>query len=174
MLSGVGRRLGASAVLGVFTCVSCHAPPRAAPVPVQGTRADLSALAGTWAGRYWSEATGRHGEVTFRLRAGADTAHGEVEMTFSRSLRLYGDAEVDDPALRRQPCTTIDIAIVRIEGSRLRGTLAPYWDPDCDCRVRTVFDGELAGDHIAGAFSTRRDADTASATGLWFADRERR
>lgn len=171
MMSGVVRRLVASGLLGLVAGASCHAPPRGAPVPIQGPQADLSALAGTWAGRYRSEATGRHGAVTLRLRAGADTAYGAVEMTFSRALRLYGD-DGGDPALRREPCTAIDIEFVRIEGSKLRGTLAPYWDPDCDCRARTVFEGELVGNHIAGTFTSRRDADTAAVRGSWFADRE--
>jgi hypothetical protein len=175
MLSGIKRRLVGVGLLGALVAgAACHAAPRAGPVPLEGSHADLSALAGTWMGRYSSEATGRHGSVTFRLRSGADTAYGEVEMTFSRALRLYGENKADDPALRREPCSVIDIAIVRIEGARVRGTLAPYWDPDCDCRTQTVFEGELAQDHIAGTFTSRRDADPATpVAGHWFADRQR-
>jgi hypothetical protein len=97
--------------------------------------------------------------VTFRLRAGEDTARGEVEMTFS-------------PA--REFCRTIEIAVVRVQGNQIRGTLAPYWDPDCDCRTRTVFEGELAREHIAGRFTSRRETDSAHpVTGEWLADRQR-
>ncbi len=158
---------GACALAGV----SCHVRPRTGPVPVEGTRGDLSALAGTWTGQYWSEISGRRGTVRFRLRSGADTAHGEVEMTFSPALRVYGDDETADPALRREPCTTIDIAVVRIQQRKIRGILAPYWDPDCDCRARTIFEGELVDDHIAGIFTSRRDVDSVVVSGSWFADR---
>jgi hypothetical protein len=151
---------------------SCHVPPRTGPaVPVEGTRGDLSALAGTWTGQYWSEISGRRGTVRFRLQTGADTAYGEVEMTFSPALHVYHDDEIADPALRREPCTAIDIAVVRIAQRKIRGVLAPYWDPDCDCRARTIFEGELADDHIAGSFTSRRDADSIPVTGSWFANR---
>ncbi|MEO6057731.1 MAG: hypothetical protein ABIQ49_12910, partial [Gemmatimonadales bacterium] len=57
-------------------------------------------------------------------------------------------------------------------GTMLRGTLAPYWDPDCDCRTRTVFEGALVQDHIAGTFTSRREAGGGiPLTGSWFADR---
>lgn len=161
------RLAGACLVAGA----SCHVPPRTGPVPVEGTRGDLSALAGTWTGRYWSEISGRRGTVRFRLRTGADTAYGEVEMTFSPALHVYGDDERADPGLRREPCTAIDIAVVRIEQRKIRGILAPYWDPDCDCRARTIFEGELVDDHIAGIFTSRRDADSIPVTGSWFANR---
>jgi hypothetical protein len=112
--------------------------------------------------------------VTFRLRAGRDTARGEVEMTFSPALHLYGEGEVQDPSLRREPCTSIDIEVVRIERRCIRGTLVPYWDPDCDCQAWTVFDGELVDDHIAGTFTSRRPAPQAGTSGRWFADRQRK
>jgi hypothetical protein len=164
---GVGRWLvGAWAIAGA----ACHTPSRPAPVPLEGSRGDLSALAGTWTGEYWSEMSGRRGRVEFRLRSGADTAYGEVEMMFSPALRVYDD-ESRDPALHREPCTVIDITVVRIAQRKIRGTLAPYWDPDCDCRARTVFEGELVGDHVAGTFTSRRDADSIPVTGDWFANR---
>jgi len=120
---------------------ACHAGPQAAPVPLEGTPGDLSILTGTWVGSYRSEATGRHGAVTFRLRAGEDTARGEVEMTFSPALALYGDAREPDQPPSHDFCRTLDIAIVRVQGTQIRGTLASYWDPDCGCRTHTVFEG---------------------------------
>ncbi|HEY9442945.1 MAG TPA: hypothetical protein VIQ25_06895 [Gemmatimonadales bacterium] len=153
---------------------ACHAGPQATPVPMEGTPTDLSALTGTWIGSYRSESTGRHGAVTFRLRAGEDTARGEVEMTFSPALALYGQTrQADDEPPEGEFCRTIDIAIVRVKGNQIRGTLAPYWDPDCDCRTHTVFEGEVRREHIAGRFTSQRETDAAHAvTGEWFADRQ--
>jgi hypothetical protein len=67
----------------------------------------------------------------------------------------------------------LDVAVVRLSGARLRGTLAPYWDPDCDCRTHTVFEGELTGDSIAGTFSSRRESTNMPLlTGRWLVVRE--
>jgi hypothetical protein len=158
-------------LLAVLT-MACGPRPTPGPVPVEGPRAELDALTGKWDGEYWTADSGRHGTLRFRLRPGADTAHGEVEMTFSSALRLYGDAADED--LPRHPCTIIDIAVVRLEGSKIRGRLAPYWDPDCDCRTLTVFEGELTAGRVQGSFTARSGPDAAPRlTGRWFADRRR-
>ena len=164
----VPRWLGIGALL-----VACHSGPQPTPVPLEGAPGDLSTLTGTWVGSYRSVATGRHGAVTFRLRAGEDTARGEVEMTFSPALALYGDGRQPDQPPGYEFCRTLDIAIVRVQGTQIRGTLALYWDPDCECRTRTVFEGEVRREHIAGRFTSRRETDPGHpVTGDWFADRE--
>src|SRR5262249_31322837 len=63
--------------------LACSTVPR--PVPVAGTPAGLSALAGQWNGEYHANGGGRQGTVVFKLAAGADTASGEVLM-FPREL----------------------------------------------------------------------------------------
>jgi hypothetical protein len=149
-------------------------------LPVEGTPAQLSAVAGEWAGRYWSEATGRHGIIRFSLGENADTAFGEVEITFSPSLRAARNASAADgnknhPADDLEPdaCTTIALTLVRVERNRVRGTMAPYWDPDCDCRAQTVFEGMISGDSISGSFSSRRESsDRRLLTGQWRVQRE--
>ncbi|HET7470261.1 MAG TPA: hypothetical protein VFJ81_11320 [Gemmatimonadales bacterium] len=112
--------------------------------------------------------------MTFRLRVGEDAARGEVEMTFSPALALYGGSQqAGDQPPGGEFCRTIDIAIVRVKGNQIRGTLAPYWDPDCECRTHTVFEGELQRGHIAGRFTSQRETDPAHAvTGEWFADQK--
>lgn len=153
--------------------IACGPRPTPTPVPVEGSRPELDALSGEWEGKYWTADSGRHGTVLFRLRPGADTAYGEVEMTFSRALRLYGDSPEED--LPRKPCNVINIKMVRLEGAKTRGTLAPYWDPDCDCRTLTVFEGELTTDRVQGSFTSRAGPDAPPRlTGTWFAERRRR
>jgi hypothetical protein len=157
--------------LAMLLTTACGMSPAPAPVPVEGAQTELATLAGRWEGRYRGEGESRYGTVAFMLRAGADTARGEVHMTFAPSLRLYGEPK-EDP-LARTPCTTIDIAVVRVEGNTVRGTLAPYWDPDCECRTRTVFEGEVRGDSIAGTFTSRREVESAPVLkGRWFAVRD--
>jgi hypothetical protein len=141
-------------------------------VPVQGTQEEVRALSGEWAGRYWSKATGRHGTIRFSLPERADTGYGEVEITFSPSLHLLREATAKDE-VEPKPCTVIDIMLVRVEGGRVRGTMAPYWDPDCDCRARTAFEGKISGDRISGTFSMQRaSSDRRILTGEWQTIRE--
>jgi hypothetical protein len=158
----------------LMLAAACRTAPQAAPVPLQGSASDLAPLAGTWEGRYRADPAGRRGTIAFRLRAGADTARGQVEMTFWPSQRLYGpERSAEDLPTPPPPCTTIDIAFVRIQASRIRGTIAPYWDPDCDCRVTTVFEGELVKDRIDGVFTTSRRGKAApEITGRWFVTRQ--
>jgi hypothetical protein len=163
---------GSLFLAGIIAVISCRVTPPPPPVPVQGTHDDVMALSGEWSGRYWSKATGRHGTIRFSLPEHADTGFGEVEIIFSPSLRLLRDAASDDE-LEPEPCTVIDITLVRVEGGKVRGTMAPYWDPDCDCRARTTFEGKISGDRITGTFSTQRAiSDGRILTGEWQASRE--
>jgi len=157
---------------GIIAVTSCRMTPPPPPVPVQGTHDDVMVLSGEWSGRYWSKATGRHGTIRFSLPEHANTGFGEVEITFSPSLRLLHDAAAKDE-LEPKPCTVIDITLVRVEGGQVRGTMAPYWDPDCNCRARTVFEGKLSGNRITGTFSSRRESsDRRILTGQWRVNRE--
>jgi hypothetical protein len=165
-----------ASIIAVAACRMTPAPP---PVPVQGAAEAVSAFSGDWVGTYGSKATGRHGTIRFSLAEHADTGYGEVEITFSPALWLSREASVADypkthpDELSPTPCTTIGITVVRIENDLVRGTMAPYWDPDCDCRAETVFEGKLAGNRITGTFSTRRQsADRRVLTGEWRVDRK--
>ena len=168
------------AFIAIAAAASCQPMHTAAPVPVQGSPDQLSAVSGEWAGRYWSKATGRHGVIRFSLAENADTAFGEVEITFSPALRAARNASAADgqenhptDALEPDVCTTIALTLVRVEQTQVRGTMAPYWDPDCDCRAQTVFEGKISGNIIAGTFSSRRESsDRRLLTGQWRVERE--
>jgi hypothetical protein len=164
---------------GLIGAGACRVAPSPAPVPVEGPDEDISAFTGEWAGRYQSKATGRHGVIRFSLPEQADTGYGEVEITFSPSLRLSREASDADPKdhsneLQPTPCTVIGITVVRIENSLVRGTMTPYWDPDCDCRAHTVFEGKLERNRITGTYSTRLEgSDRPILTGEWRAERRK-
>jgi len=168
------------ALITIAAAASCQPMQTAAPVPVQGSPGQVSAVSGEWVGRYWSKATGRHGIIRFSLAENADTAFGEVEITFSPSLKVARSASAPDgnkdlPAGDLEPdvCTTIALTLVRVEQDRVSGTMAPYWDPDCDCRARTLFEGTISGDSITGTFSLRRESsDRRVLTGNWRVERE--
>lgn len=149
----------------------CGVAPPGAPVPMEGSRAELDSLSGTWSGTYQVSGGSRHGVVRFTMRTGADTAHGEVEITFARALRLYGDAT--DEQLPRSPCRVLEISFVRVEAGLIRGSLEPYWDPDCECRTFTAFEGRVTGrDRVEGTFTSRPAPDApVRVSGRWFAAR---
>ena len=160
------------AVLAVTFVVGCgRIQPPAEPVPVEGPRIQLDSLNGNWKGTYRASGASRHGILRFSLRPGADTANGEVEITFARALRLYGDPP-DEP-LPRSPCRVLEIALVRVDAGSIRGTLAPYWDPDCECQIISVFEGRLAGPgRIEGTFTSWPAPDgPVGRTGRWVAER---
>ena len=162
---------------GIIAASACRMTPPPPAVPVQGADSEVSAFSGEWVGRYSSKATGRHGTIRFNLPEHADTGYGEVEITFSPSLHLSRETQSADPKadpdeLSPQPCTAIGITVIRIEHDSVRGTMTPYWDPDCECRAHTVFDGKLQRNRITGSFSTRRESsDRPIVSGEWRAER---
>ena len=158
---------------------ACGVTPPPAPVPVEGSAEERSLISGEWTGRYWSKDTGRHGAIRFQLPEQADTGFGEVEITFSPTLRMAEKtADPDDSrrvavdAPEPRPCTVLDIRFVRIENDRIRGTIAPYWDPECNCRTHTVFEGKRSNNRIVGTFSSRRESDANQTfKGSWEVER---
>jgi hypothetical protein len=165
----IRRALAASVVIALGE--GCGSPAPGGPVPVEGPRAVVDSISGNWEGSYRASGASRHGILRFSLRPGADTAHGEVEITFARAQRLYGDPP--EESLPRTPCRVLDIALVRLEGGTVRGTLAPYWDPDCECQTVAVFEGRLtARNLVEGTFTSRRAPDgPVLLSGRWVAER---
>lgn len=126
--------------------------------PIGGTRADIAQLVGNWQGDYESIDSGRRGSITFRLRAGADTAEGDVLM----EPRNMTDPSAPDPAIPRDTFGTdrqaLAIRFVVVNANQVTGTLEPYKDPDCGCTLTTTFKGTLRGDVIEGTFHSEGSA----------------
>jgi hypothetical protein len=132
----------------------------------------LGGMAGSWEGSYESEANGREGTVRFELTAMGDTARGEVMMLPAWTTEPYqGSArgEPRDQRLPREP-VLLQINFVEINEGQVLGTLTPYIDPDCDCRVTTNFIGSIDGDHVRGIFAIR-GMNSWLAYGEWRAHR---
>ena len=94
-----------------------------------------------------------------------------MEITFAPALRLYGDSP--EETLPRAPCRVLDIALVRLDAGTVRGSVAPYWDPDCGCLTSTAFEGRLTEpDRVEGTFTSRRAPDgPVLLSGRWVAER---
>lgn len=122
-------------------------------VEVRGADQELVKLAGDWDGDYKGNESGRTGTVTFSLQLGSHIAEGQVVMSGSTPLR---------------------VEFIAIKGGQVKGTIAPYTDPNCTCQVETSFLGNVAGDSISGMFETKISQTGQIQTGSWSVTRKRR
>jgi hypothetical protein len=143
------------------------------PVPVVGSSADITALAGEWVGDYSSTQSGRSGSITFTLRAAADSAFGDVVMIpvgWGRPLAPWRGETPPTAPPRPQP-EVLTINFVRVEQGHVTGTLAPYADPQTGERLVTTFARTLSGNTITGTYATRLPSGETQ-TGRWTAQRK--
>ena len=150
--------------------LACTSTPR--PVPVAGSRVEIDRLAGEWTGSYTSPEKGRSGTILFRLAAREDTANGDVLMVPRGWDRPVGPAASPERADRASP-EVLTIQFVEIAGGAVRGTLAPYRDPECGCTLVTTFWGRLEDDVIEGTFVTRPLHGVSEFRGSWSVSRRR-
>ena len=127
--------------------------------PVSGPASSVSRLVGDWQGQYTSVESGRRGIISFHLKAGADTAEGDVIMQAS--------VDADAGAPNTAPTTAIQsadqalsIRFVFVSANEVSGTLNPYRDPTCGCALTTTFRGTVKGNEIKGTFHSEGN-------GLW-------
>ena len=129
---------------------------RPEPVPISGSVAAVSSLAGTWVGEYHGTESGRSGSITFIIAASGDSAFGDVLMvsaTNPGAIRAAHPAEEHLTHVRSAQALRIDF--VAVSGGELSGRMESYIAPDCNCQVTTTFTGRQRGDAIDGTFVTR-------------------
>jgi hypothetical protein len=139
------------------------------PVPVRG---DVTRLQGQWTGEYSSLESGRSGSIVFTLRAGSDTAFGDVIMipaeAVARPFGMEKDHELRPPGYHPELLT---IRFVQVSGDKLMGDLDPYPDPQCGCQLWTTFTGTLKGDVLEGTYRSYHNQEQQTTTGRWRATR---
>lgn len=149
---------------------ACAANP--SPVHVVGAPNELGILAGEWTGEYTSVETGRSGSITFTLRAGTDTAFGDVVMIPRALAPLPTETRPPSGATPTAP-KVLAISFVRVSTNVVSGTLEPYPSPDCGCTLSTVFRGTITGDRIEGTFTTSHSDHMApQQQGRWWVTRK--
>jgi hypothetical protein len=152
--------------------LACNGAP-SQPVPVVGSPTDVAAMAGEWAGFYQSDDGGRGGSIDFHLKAGSDTARGDILMVpreWGQPLEAY-DRPATDPANAPSP-RTLTIRFVGIRGDSVSGRLDPYRDPSCGCRVLSTFAGHLKGNSLKGRYESLHEESGRVITGKWEAKRK--
>ena len=151
-----------AALLGVLLC-ACAAVELKLPV-----RGDASVLAGRWEGEFASLDARRRGSIMFDLRAGRDTAYGGV-------LLVPAELERQHPQDKRGGTHVapelISIRFVMVRDDLVRGTLEPYRDPVCGCRMHTVFNGMLKGSTIEGTYRAYHVDTRETHEGSWLVRR---
>lgn len=126
------------------------------PVPLRGSEADIAALAGRWDGEFWSDESRRGGSLMFTIRAGTDSALGDVVLTSTASVPVIA-ADAKDPVHLRHSRApeVLRVVFVAVSGKMIQGEIEPYIAPDCDCVVTTEFIGSVTGNVVEGRYVTR-------------------
>ena len=147
------------AVVAALLGAACA--PVVMKTPVSGPSSSVARLVGDWQGQYSSVESGRHGLISFHLKAGADTAQGDVIM--------QPDVAADPSAPNAPPVASnatqpndqaLSIRFVFVSENEVSGTLNPYRDPTCGCSLTTTFRGTIKGNEIKGTFHSEGN-------GLW-------
>jgi hypothetical protein len=149
--------------------------PSQNPVRFSGDKVDLEMLEGEWQGDYFSKDTGRSGTITFTLIGEQDKAYGDVLMIPRGSREPYHpigykDRAKDDPQIPEY----LTINFVEIVGGKVKGELTPYWDPEMQRRMYTIFEGIVQGDTILGTFESRMEQSPIYFYGQWKVSRKKK
>lgn len=168
MKTTMKRLIVVIAVLGAAAAVAGCAGGKPPETQVTASDFDLQPLVGEWHGNYTNPAAGRSGTIAFTLRAGESSATGKVVLIPGKADTLVAAA-----AMAR---SVINISFMRKEGNKVTGTLDPYIDPTCSCRVTTNFEGSFTDARtIEGTFTTVPSQSGAQITGgTWKVIRVRR
>ncbi len=130
---------------------------------------DLNPLVGVWRGDYTNTVAGRNGTIAFTLRAGEAAASGNVVM-----LPANAHDSLSLPAAVER--SVLKISFIRKEGRKVAGSLDPFRDPSCGCRVVTTFEGAFTDSRtIEGTFTTVPvEAGPKATGGRWKVTRVKR
>jgi hypothetical protein len=151
---------------------ACHSAP-SQPVPIVGSPSAIQSLVGEWDGSYEADDGSRTGSIDFHLRAGSDTAFGDVIM-IPRGWERPVTPE-DSPAVQNReviPPRTLTIRFVQVAGDQISGELDRYRDPDCGCLLRTVFEGQQSGNKLTGRYLSYHQEGRPPVSGTWQAVRK--
>ncbi len=146
----------------VLLGAGCHW--QGTPIPVSG---DTRMLQGDWEGTYVSEQTSRTGSIMFQLKAGADSAYGDIVMIPSQGEEVGPARTPPTIETSRRTPRVLRISFVQCSGGDVTGLIDPYQDPDTGEWVYTTFEGRLTGDELAGTFSSAYKGGVHRLAGTW-------
>ena len=163
-----------AALLGtVLSLAGCRYTPT--PVVLLASPGDVISLAGSWEGTYLGRESGRTGSITFTIEAGKDTAYGDVLMEAPPQYQfIAADVASGEHGFHSRAPEVLRITWVGLHRGYVEGALEPYIAPDCQCTVKTVFNGSANedGDVIKGEYVTT--GTTLRQTGTWIVRKMKR
>lgn len=151
---------------------ACHYTPT--PVVLHASPGDVMSLAGTWEGTFLGKESARTGTITFTIEAGKDTAHGDVLLEASAQYQFVAaDVASGEHRLHSRAPEVLRITWVGLHSGYVEGALEPYIAPDCQCTVKTTFNGsaDADGDLIKGEYVTV--GPSIRQTGTWTVRRKK-
>lgn len=149
---------------------------RKTPVTLIPETGSVALLVGVWSGEYSSPQTGRSGSITFDLASEKDTAFCDVVMVPKIHGMQNTTDGVDRAIVRSLPSNqALKVRFIRLGDRRISGTLEPYVDPDCGCRVSTTFEGTItSANTIEGTYTSVSSAlDYSRTGGRWKVTRQK-
>ena len=168
-------RLQRLAVLLMLTAIAACSW-RKTPVALIPETGSVALLVGVWSGEYSSPQTGRSGSITFDLASEKDTAFCDIVMVPKiQSMQNPGEG-VNRAIVRPLPSNQpLKVRFIRLGDRKISGTLEPYVDPDCGCRVSTTFEGIItSANTIEGTYTSVSSAlDYSRTGGRWKVTRQK-
>ncbi len=125
-------------------------------VPVKGPDKDVARMVGEWKGEFEGTDNERRGTIEMVFELGRHTADARVTMV---------GATADGSALK------LKVESLKVEDGGVTGTIEPYDDAACGCKVETRFEGVLSGDFIVGTYLARMTGNGRELSGQWSAER---
>ena len=167
------RRTLALLLLLTGACGPHPAPEPISPVTVEGSPADVRALAGQWHGEYLDPGNQRSGKIEFHLPREGTTAYGSVAFTTTPASPICPELTKTQPAPAQPVPTVLTIGRLAVHRGSISGWLAPYRDEQRGCWVDTWFQGRLIRDRLEGTFFAHPTATDTIRAGTWWAKRSR-
>lgn len=169
LAAAIGMVSRAAIVLALSAACSAGCGFAMRAVPFEATPAEWERLNGDWRGDYRIEDHDRRGLIEFRLKSAEHEAFGDVLMipdrtTWPVTVPDRGPRPSPNPGTEAQLLT---IRFVAAGAGAIRGSLAPYWDPDRLCQALASFVGAVDGDTIAGTLTSVCEDGARTLRGRW-------
>ena len=142
--------------MAAFMLVAALVTACGSSIPVKGNTTEVMSIAGHWVGEFKENDSERHGKVVFDLETGRHTGEGKVT--------AFND-------LAETQSQTLEIKFLKVAGDAVTGTIAPYIEPRCNCKVKTEFSGALTEDAIIGSYVMASEDGAVERRGEWSATR---
>jgi hypothetical protein len=150
--------------LAVVTLLGAGCIWHGTPIPLVG---DARMLQGDWEGTYVNREGGRTGSILFQLKAGSDSAYGDIVMVPTQAEEVGPGRITPVPGSYRVQPRVLRISFVQCGGQEVTGVLDPYPDPETGERVYTTFVGQLKGDELEGTFTSAYPGGAHRLAGTW-------